>query len=80
MKLLTQIKNYLLVLLAGVGIGLLMYFKLSKGSKIDSELSGLQNDANGLKDDINGLNEKLDSLEVPDLSDQEVVDYWKKEL
>lgn len=76
----TKIKNYLITFIVGLGVGILMFLKLSKSSKIDSELDSLSSQGDSLKEDIDSLKDELDGLKVDDLTDEQVRDYWRKEL
>lgn len=75
-----NLKTILYSLITGIVTGILLFLKFSS-SDSDSELSQLENEGANLSGEIDALTDELDTLDdVPDLSDEDLVDYWKEEL
>lgn len=76
------IKTYLLILLLTISLiqGYLLYSKNKANKDFELKYSKLQLQSEELKKEIEKLKKESDNVVVPDLKEDEVVDYWKEYL
>lgn len=73
------IKTYLLILLLTISLiqGYLLYSKHQSSKDFELKYSKLQFQSEELKKEIEKLKKESNNVVVPDLKEDEVVDYWK---
>ena len=75
-----KLKIAIYALITGIVAGILLFLKFSS-SDSDSELPQLENEGANLSGEIEALTDELDTLDdVPDLSDEDLADYFGDEL
>lgn len=74
-----KIKNYVMVFLVGLVAGILILLKIKAANDSNDIVQDalLQQEGQLVDSEILAKTEELDNLEVPDLTDQEIADYWK---
>ena len=69
-------KVIIMSILSLVGLIAIIGKLFSGNSEFIVNMSDLNNDLDDAQDEIDNINDQLDSIDVPDLSDGDVCDYW----
>ena len=79
---LANLKTYVIIFLLGAcfGTSVMLYFKHQSSLEFESKYSKLVEKSQGLQKEIDRLKKEVNNVQVPDLKEDEVVDYWKEFL